>query len=555
MIRTALCLIAICLTISSIYAQVETIPADHQVYPFLKNMYLKGALKSYDDVVLPLSKLRVTEYLKEVDTNRNLLTVSEKEFLCRMETKLGIKREVDESYLNNFPTGFINNYSKYNEKHLYAYRDSLVSFNIDLIGDLSYIYADRYKDYSFLLNVGGQIYGTYSNWLGFLLEGSNGTQYFNRDVAELDPRVKTSFTFNHTRLNFFDYTQGYIRFQKDDVSLQLGRERILWGTGYLNRMILSDNPPLFDFIKFGLKYKSLSYDFMHAWLVQPFETMYTDSLTGDIRQKGSKYLAVSRLGFEPIPELKFGLSQMIIYANRPFEAAYLNPFLFWESAQRTLGDLDNSFLSFDTRYKILEGAEVSSSIIFDDILFSALLKGRFDKVDNRSAWQAGIMLTSPVLPANTSLKIEYLQIRPYTFSHPDIGESLTYTNNSYILGANLQPNSTKLSLSINYLLTGQCDIEISYSHILHGRNIYDSSGRLIRNVGGNIFENLTIYDSDTAKLLDGELGRTENFYLIIRNEILYGVYLNLVFNSSYSRSLEISSSDYSIYSQLRFYFR
>ena len=89
---------------------------------------------------------------------------------------------------------------------------------------------------------------------------------------------------------------------------------------------------------------------------------------------------------------------MIIYANRPFEAAYLNPFLFWESAQRSRGDLDNSFLSVDVRYKIMNGMEASASMIWDDILFSVLFKGEFDKVNNRSTWKTGMILTNPVCP-------------------------------------------------------------------------------------------------------------------------------------------------------------
>ena len=555
MIRKSLCVIVFFLTVSNVSAQVETIPADHQVYAFLKAMFVKGALKNYDDVILPLSKGTVAGYLKEIDSRRYLLTASEKELLCRMETKMGVRTKETASYFSYFPAGFIDQYKKYNEKHLYIYKDSSVTFNVDLLGDVSYIYSEKYNDYSVLLNAGGQFYGTYSDWLGFLLEGSNGTQYNNRQVAELDPRVKTSFTFNRTGLNFFDYTQGYIRLQKGDANLQLGRERVLWGSGYINRMILSDNPPLFDFIRFGIKYKSLSYDFLHAWLVQPFGTAHIDSITGDVSNKGSKYLAVSRLGFTPFSELKLGFSQMIIYANRPIEAAYLNPFLFWESAQRSLGDLDNSFLSFDVRYKPFNGGELSASIIFDDILFSALFKGDFDKVDNRSAWQAGIMLTDPVLPANSSIKIEYLQIRPYTFSHPDIGEALTYTNNSYMLGLNIQPNSTALSVEVNYLFPAQWEASVNFTHILHGNNIYDNKGNIIKNVGGNVFENLTIYDSRTAPLLDGELETTDNIQLQIRNEILYGIYLDLIFNSSYTKLSGISSSDYSVYSQLRFYFR
>lgn len=553
--RLILCLIFICIISIQVLSQVETIPAEHQVYPFLKNMYIKGVLKNYDDVILPLSKTQVIEYLQELELKSYLLTDPEKELLCRMEVKMGVKSESPESYFSNFPSGFITNYKKYNEKHLYSYRDSTVKFNADILGDATYMYSNQYKDYSVLLNIGGQLYGSYSDWLGYLVEGSNGTQYNNRQVAELDPRVKSSFTFNNTAINFFDFTQGYIRLQKDAVSLQLGRERILWGNGYINRMILSDNPPLFDFLKFNVHYKSLSYDFLHGWLVQPFETIYVDSITGDIRQKGSKYLAISRLGINPIPELKFGISQMIIYANRPFEAAYLNPFLFWESAQRSLGDMDNSFLSIDARYKITNGIETSASMIWDDILFSALFKGEFDKVSNRSAWQAGMIFTNPILPSNTTFKIEYLQIRPYTFSHPDIGESLTYTNNSYLLGANLQPNSTAFSAEINYLF--QCDWEIgfNYTHILHGKNYYDNNGNLMRNVGGNIFENLNLYDSQTAPLLDGELEKIDKFSLSVQDEILYGVYLKLMLNSSQSQSENVKYSRFSIYTQLRFFFR
>jgi hypothetical protein len=518
-------------------------------------MFIKGALRNYDDIILPLSKSRIVNYLKEVEENSYLLTEPEKEFLCRMEVKIEAKNETPVSYFNDFPSGFINNYQKYNQKHLYYYGDSTANLNVDFLGDATYLYSDQYKDYSFLLNVGGQLYGSYSDWLGFLIEGSNGAQYHNRQVAELDPRVKTSYTFNHTGINFFDYTQGYIRFQKDAVSLQLGRERVLWGNGYINRMILSDNPPLFDFLKFNFTYKSLSYDFLHAWLVQPFVTIYVDSITGNIRQKGSKYLAISRLGINPFPELKLGISQMIIYANRPFEAAYLNPFLFWESAQRSLGDMDNSFLSIDARYKITDGVETSVSMIWDDILFSVLFNGEYDKVNNRSAWQAGVILTDPVLPANTTFKIEYLQIRPYTFSHPDIGESLTYTNNSYILGTNLQPNSTALSAEINYLFPCDWEIGVTYSHILHGNNYYDSNGNLIRNVGGNIFENLNLYDSDTAPLLDGDLEKIDEISMNIQNEILYGIYLNLIINSSFKKSESLTESQFSVYSQLRFYFR
>ena len=553
--RINLCIIFFYFLSILIYSQVETIPADHPVYPFLKSMFIKGVLENYDDVILPLSKQQVIDLLKKIESRSGALTLSQREFLFRMETKIGMKDTIGTSYFNNFPDDFFSEYKVYNEKHLYTYKDSTAKLNVDLSGDITPIYTDKYKDYSILLNAGGQIYGTYSRWLGFLIEGSNGSQIHNRKVAELDPRVKSSYTFNHTGINFFDFTQGYVRLQKDDVSLELGRERILWGTGYINKMILSDNPPLFDFLRFHISYKTLRYDFLHAWLIQPYDTFFVDTLTQYAKVKDSKYLAISRLGFTPVPELKLGLSQMIIYANRPFEVAYLNPFLFWESAQRSQGDLDNSFLTLDAGYKVCNGIETSGSIIFDDILFNVLFKGEFNKVNNRSAWQAGVDLTDPIMPSNTSLKIEYLQIRPYTFSHPGIGQSLTYTTNSYLLGTNLQPNSSALSAQLNYLLCGNIQFEFKYMYVLHGKNYHDSTGKLIRNVGGNVFENLNIYDSLTAPLLDGDLETIHNFLFSLQDEIFYGVYLNLLFNASSTKSYNITVSQYSILTQLKLYFR
>ena len=294
--------------------------------------------------------------------------------------------------------------------------------------------------------------------------------------------------------------------------------------------------------------------FYLAWLVQPFETINADTVT--FRQKGSKYLAISRLGINPTPDLELGISQMIIYANRPFEAAYLNPFLFWESAQRSLGDLDNSFLSVDVRYKIMNGMEASASMIWDDILFSVLFKGEFDKVNNRSTWKTGMILTNPVMPLNFDLKIEYQQIRPFTFSHPGIGESLTYTNNSYLLGTDVPPNSTVLRIECIYLLNGNTNFNLRYSYILHGENIYNANGNLIKNVGGNILQtNGYDYNSLSAPLLDGILKTTNLVSVSIQNEILYGVYLNVMYNYSSSVSIDENLSHSSASMQLKVYFR
>ena len=149
-IKISLCLIFLMLMISPVFSQVETIPADHPVYPFLKIMYMKGALRNYSDIILPLSKEKIVYYLTEVETRSYLLSESEREMLCRYQVKMGMISEKTASYFSKFPSGFAEDYKKYSEKHLYYYADSTASLNVDILGDLTYLYSEKLHDYSVL---------------------------------------------------------------------------------------------------------------------------------------------------------------------------------------------------------------------------------------------------------------------------------------------------------------------------------------------------------------------------------------------------------------------
>lgn len=506
------------------FAQIENVTVRHPIYPFLKKMQVQGVLKNYDDMIIPFSRQEVSSFLLQIDSSKNELSTSDREFLDRMKDKLSLMNEDRINLFDGFPGELDDNLIAEKEKHLYHYKDSLVFFYVDPIIEYKFMYSDIFKTNASLINYGGVIAGSYNDWFGFYLEGTNGSVFGNRNTARIDKRVEQSFTFNNTKINFFDGTQGYLRLHKDIFSLQLGRERILYGREYLNKMILSANPPLFDFIKFDLSYKTLKYDFIHAWLIQPKTNVFVDSLSGEGRNKPAKYLAASRLSFTPSEDISFGISQIIIYANRPFEAAYLNPFLFWESAQRSLNDLDNSFLSLDGRYKIVSGLEVNSSILIDDIHFGELFKN-WATIHNRIAWQVGAMITSPLSFEDITLKFEYLQIRPYIFIHPGLGESLTYTNNMYLLGFDLPPNSIRLSAELGCRFSGRMNFTLRYDHSIHGNNIYDKDGKLTRNVGGNIYENNTINEPVTAYLLDGNREVTDYVSINYLYEFLYGFYL------------------------------
>ncbi len=515
--RLFLFLLLYTLTVKS---QVQTIPSDNQVYAFLKNAEVKGILAEYDDVILPLSLSEIFKHLKTIDTKKNELTGNEILLLQKY-----IERFDPEFNRINFsdPADWHQVISN-SEKRFYEYRDSSVHFSLNPVFSAEIIYGDNQHALSTLLKFGGQAEGSVEDWLGFYVRATNGVVTGDREVARFNRSVDQSFTFENTGLNYYDETSGQLRLKYGIAGFQVGRERLLTGTGYVDKMIISDNAQPFDFIRFSLSYKKLSYDFIHGWLTQKPVSVPSDSLYGVIKTKQPKYIALSRLGFRPVDNINLGISQVIIYANRPFEAAYANPFLFWESAQRSMNDLDNSFINLDFRWRTMPGFEIMFSATIDDLNLSRLFDQGWNIVDNRIAFQAGF-LYFPVFIPDLLVKYEYTQIRPYTFSHAGPGESLAYTNNSEFLGLPFHPNSFRNTIAFNYLFNRDLNISLTLSRTDHGSNIYDENGKIITNFGGNIYESFSLNDSRKVFLLGGE------------HEIYYSADLKLIWE--FIRNIDI----------------
>ncbi|MDR3668723.1 MAG: hypothetical protein P4L35_17925, partial [Ignavibacteriaceae bacterium] len=509
---------------SKIFPQVENISAEDEVYPFLKMLYLKGSIKKYDDNMLPLSKGAVLSLLNEAELNKNLLSNTESKYL-EQELKKISSPSGTYSILNS-NSNEISLSSDTSFIFLYFAKDSSSTIFVNPIIENQFIYSFEQNSSTNLFNLGGKISGTYDNFLGFYLSVSNGVASGNRSIADLNKTILQNFTFNNTKINYFDNTEGYIRIQKGDLGIQAGRERVLMGRG-INRMFLSTNPPIFDFLRFNFSFGILSINSLHGWLVQPTYSTYDSLLQATIKNKNSKFIAIDRVAIDPNNNLSFGITQTIIYANRPFELAYLNPFLFWESAQRSLNDLDNSFLAFDVRYKIKNGLELYSVINFDDIDFKTIKTEGFGSIQTRFAFQLGLNIAYPLLPQNLIFTTEYFVLRPYVYSHIGSGESLTYTNNTFELGPDFQPNSIRISNHLLWYITNRFNISCEYDNTRHGNNIYDISGNLLRNVGGNINDFFREGDSRITKILDGQLETINNYKVEFEYEFKLGFYLNL----------------------------
>jgi hypothetical protein len=472
------------LLVSSAIAQRELLPVDHPVYRFLLRQQMRGLITDFHWGILPLSRGEIARLLGELEAHRSQLSRVDTKILQDFDTEFEYDMNKTVLKAKTFLPGFSLSSVIDNDrqKYLAAYEDSVASLFADGFGFLSYR-AGRGDSigspYVFLGQLGFRVRGTLYDRLGFYLEASNGQRLSgDPDFGMLDYRLKANTKFQSGG-KYFDFTTGYLDYDTDWLRLTIGREQVLWGMGFGDRLILSSNTLPFDYGKIDLQYKSLHYSFLSGSLTG------TDTLGN---QFSSKYIAAHRLEFDLFPKVRLGLSEMILYSNRPINFAYLNPFIFLASADRTAdpSNSNNALIGIDFEVLPIKDVRFTGTLLIDDLNFETLeyagedIRGN----DNKFGWQGGVQWTDAFAVPNLSLTTEYTRINPFVYSHRSIANS--YSHLDIPLGPLLQPNSDEwlfgLDLGLTYRLTVGGQIRFQRT----GENILDSHGSVIYNAGSDI---------------------------------------------------------------------
>jgi hypothetical protein len=538
--RRSVALLAAMLFSQLLFAQAENVPSRHPVYIFLKRMEVKRVIERYHDAVLPLSRREVASFLDSADRKRAELSTAEQEWLDDYLSEFQYDRTGTTkgfAYLfgnaDSTESGGIAGEISNREKFLYAYTDSNVSLFTNGLLDLDarYIQGDTLgKTGSQYLQFGGRARGSVWGSLGYYIQWTNAQFWGSRELLALDPEISQSYALGTGNAQNFDFVEGYIRYDSRIVSAQIGRERVLWGTGYNEKLTLSDNPRVFDFIRLDASYKALKYTFMHGWLmgrrsVLPFmlpgdtSTVYLEPTAAD------KYFAAHRLELSFPSVLDVGFQEMVIYSNRAPDLAYLNPLTAIESAQRSRGERDNVFWAFDLQTHFISGLELSASFMFDDINVPDLFS---DSWTNRFGWQAGLFYTDVFFIPNTSLMVEYCRIMPYVFSHGRSREG-SYTSLNNLLGPRIGPNADSWFVRGDYLPLRNLMFSLGVTWERKGENIVDDLGTLIQNVGGDEFQPHRDSDPETRVFLDGKLIKRQKVHFRVSWQCVNQIYLDGVF--------------------------
>ena len=278
---------------------------------------------------------------------------------------------------------------------------------------------------------------------------------------------------------YYDITRATISAGWNRLWLNFGRGDNRWGPGRFGALMLSDNPPPFDFL--SARYDIA--DFLRfAYLMgslHPYPEVYSSidtTISGQERRIiAGKYLAAHRLEIYPCRGVEIGLAESVIYGERGLEPAYLNPLNLYFSAEHNLGDMDNVAWSGDAKLNLIPGITFYGELFIDDMKTRELGTSYYS---NKFAWTTGAFIVDPLKFRNSDFTIEYSRIEPFVYTH--FYSINVYKNWNSSLGHFLPPNSECLFLRAGWKPFYTVSGTVSAAFLRHGRNTAEL------NAGGDI---------------------------------------------------------------------
>jgi hypothetical protein len=507
-------------------AQVENVPISNQVYEFLDRLGVRGVLPLQSSTMIPMSRAAVADLLREAASKRSDLSGAEAGYLEKFTREFA--HELDPAgedaagLFNGSPAA---DFISQKEKYLYHYNDSAASLYLSFIGSLEHRRADgdSYNaTHASFETHGFRARGTIKGRLGYFAQVTNGTLFGDRAFALSDPRLRTNVKFNDLNSPYFDFAEAYLRADLSWFNAEFGREFLRLGTGYSDRLILSDNAPALDMIKIDARYGSVRYTFLHGSILM--EPAWFDGLPADdpLREV-NKYVAIHRLEFSALGAFNAGFSEAVVYRRTAPEFAYLNPLIFLKSAEHSLRDRDNTMIALDLEAYPRAGYKLFGALLVDDVDFSKLGTGWWG---NEFAWQGGTYLSDVAGIRDVDFHVEYTRIEPYVYSNRIVGNA--YTSGEFGLGHRLEPNSDEWLVRIISRPSPALRGSVGFRRVRHGANIVEN-GVVVFNAGGDALVGHRDTDSDTAEFLAGILTETRS----VEVGAFYEPVTDLVFQGSY----------------------
>jgi hypothetical protein len=437
-------------------------------------------IKAMTDSVLnfsktkPFSRKQYISHLGRIDSTLILSKVDRYNMYSAMVNNLEWATGNREAYLSKKPIW----------KHFYKTPATLYEVNIpDFYLAINPVFQytvgkENNQDQHLFLNTRGvSLRGRIANKIGFAAYVTDNQERDPLYVQRWEQKFKSVpgagyyKYFKEAGYDYFD-ARGYFTFNVTKyIDVQFGYDKNFIGNGYRS-LFLSDfsNNALF------LKLQTRIWKFNYQNLFM--ELNATEPRGGD-RLLAKKYAAMHHLDVSVTKWLNIGLFEGIIFGRENhFEFGYLNPIIFYRSAEQQQGSIDNAVAGLDVKANVAHHVQLYGQLLLDEFKLSELKAGN-GWWANKYALQGGVKYIDAFGVPNLDLQTEVNSVRPFTYSHNDSVAEYTHYN---------QPLAHPLGANFNELI-GLVRYQPAPRLMLQAKVLYYMQGRDVDSVnyGSNIF--------------------------------------------------------------------
>ena len=244
--------------------------------------------------------------------------------------------------------------------------------------------------------------------------------------------------FKRFRNDAYDYldARGGIQFRAmKGIDMQFAYDRLFIGHGFRS-LILSDFAQNYLFFKINTRFWKFNYTNVFAQLTGSFRNSQQDG-----RLRPQKYMAMHHLDWQINKRLQIGLFEHVIFGrNNGYDWHYLNPMIFFLSAQQQVGSPDKLTLGMNVKYNAFGQTQFYGQLVINEFIANEVLNYKRGWWGNKHAAQLGVKTINLFGIDNLDAQVEFNWVRPFTFTHRDsIGDFSNYNQPlAHPLGANFR---------------------------------------------------------------------------------------------------------------------
>jgi len=248
-----------------------------------------------------------------------------------------------------------------------------------------------------------------------------------------------------------------------DFYLLVGRDYMRWGPGYQGSLMLSDNSPAFDMLKYS---GTIDLSDVGESLGKINFTKFFSML--DNLGEQNRYFSGQRLEYKPFDNLTLGLSETVIISEDS-SILFYNPIPFippyyaiWWIAGMFEPQEVNCNVALDAEINLTQKIKLYGEWMADDFIFHPDV----NPYPNRTGFLAGAYFADPLGSGDTDFRIEYTHINNYVYFPRHSWQDYLYQG-EYI-GHSLGPDADQLYLGLTHYLSDRLNLSLSYNQERHG---------------------------------------------------------------------------------------